>query len=199
MEFLALHFGLLLVATNVLTNIEVKRDFLMAINELNWGVDSISRFGSLVMNILDFGNLFYCSFSHVSRKANDCAYNLVRYDFEYGDYSLWVIILPYLCYNLDIKLSSLIKCSHFIEKTLHFTGEKKLVESFSLSLSLSLENPCFTMEGFENLHLGENNQLCVGVEDVQDQDAHLELCLVGRFLAERRIKFQIMKGTMVGV
>lgn len=47
--------------------------------------------------------------------------------------------------------------------------------------------------------IGEDDQLCVGADDVQDQDVHLVLCLVGRFLSERPMKFQIMKDIMVGV
>lgn len=55
------------------------------------------------------------------------------------------------------------------------------------------------MENFHNLQIGEDDQMCMGSDDIQDQEGHLDLCLVGRFLAERPIKIQIMNGIMAEV
>lgn len=65
---------------------ELESNSLIAIGDIEKGLNSFSRLGSLVENILHYGCLLDCSFSHVGRKINGCAHNLARYASEYSDY-----------------------------------------------------------------------------------------------------------------
>lgn len=81
-EILTLKFGLEQVLSHGLNNVYFESDSLIAINLLRGGNASLSRFGSLLFDILELSRFFVCSFSHVLRYANGCAHNLIKYAHE---------------------------------------------------------------------------------------------------------------------
>lgn len=103
-EFLALRASIEKVFEIWLTNVLFESDSLQVINELRRDHKSLSKFGGLVydINIIELSKLFSFSFSHTNRGANGCAYNLVKYAYEFNNYWFWAGVMLSLCGNLNI-------------------------------------------------------------------------------------------------
>ncbi|XWS27613.1 hypothetical protein CRYUN_Cryun26dG0131800 [Craigia yunnanensis] len=79
-EILTILFGLQVATEKDFMDIRVENDCLVAINEISRRQESLSKWGSYLLVIMDRSLDFAsCSFKHIKRSANGLAHNLAKF------------------------------------------------------------------------------------------------------------------------